>query len=108
MSVHALKSLIKIKRGKLSLGCSKVLRIIHFVICLVLMLIQVRDSPSHFIAETLSLCISSDLLIFSIDIHSFDILLKISQLISLIEDFVEFFDSFTDLIMLWLVKQTYD
>ncbi len=45
---------------------------------------------------------------FIIDIHSFDILFKISQLISLIEDFVEFFDSFTYLIMLGFIKQTYD
>lgn len=76
MSVHTLKSFVKIEWNKLGLGVAKILTIIHSIVELILKPIKVTDSPFDLVPKTLPLLIVLMLLELFRDVHPLNIKLK--------------------------------
>ena len=108
MSVHTIKSLVKIKRSKFWPCSAKIFRVIHPVVRLVLMLVEIGYRPADLVTERLSLIVGSNFLMLIINIHPLNILFKGSQRISVVEYFVESVDFLSDCIVLGLLDQWYD
>lgn len=87
MHVHIDYGLIQIERSELRLGCSKILRIIHTIVNLVLVSIEITYGPFNFISHRFSLLIELLLLHFSCHIHALGVCFKISQRIAHIKYF---------------------
>lgn len=108
VSIHTLKSLVKIKWSEFWLCSTKILWVIHPVVGLVLMFVEIGYRPADLVTERLPLIISSHLLMLIIDIHPLYILFECSQRISIVEYFVECINLLPDGIMLGLLNQWYD
>lgn len=105
MGVHAGQRLVEVKRREARLGSAKVLRVYHTIVDLVLVFVEIRYRPAHFVPDRLSLRVSCHLLALLVDVHALDVTFKVSQRVALIEDLVKLGYSLSDLIMLGLVDE---
>ena len=105
MNIHALQSLIEIKRYELGLGVSKVLIVVHPVVGLILEPVQIAHSPSDLEPVTLFLTVILLLLHLLRNVHSFNIELQWCKLITFVELMNDLRHLFVDIILFGFFQQ---
>lgn len=86
MSVHALHGDVKVEGHKGGLVGSEILRVAHTVVLLVLVAIQITDSPGHFESVYLALFKLSMFLQLVTEVNPLHISLELGQGLPVIED----------------------
>jgi len=84
---HALEGLVQVEGDESGLHNTKVLRVIHAVVILVLMPVKIRDGPLDFEPEGRSLLVRLIFGQLSTQVHSLNVELKVSQRLPLVESF---------------------
>ena len=105
MNIHALQSLIEIKRYELGLCVTKVLIVVHPVVCLILEPVQIANSPSDLEPITLFLTIILLFVHLLRNVHSFNIELQWCKFITFIEHINDVVHLFINIILFGFFQQ---